>query len=597
MVIVRSMELTQNKTKMTFKQLDAVLRTRDHEGRKKSASHKCTELDKQIPNLLGVSKAILDHVIFCHQEDSSWPLMESAVLKKRFDDIFASSRYSRALEVFGKQKKEYHAKAKEHKVEVAELGAHKHAANEYRQELAKRNRQLEDVENDMDDSRKQLQQVEAELAKNSQLIEAVIDLDTKSQRLEMDKQEKNAICKSIQAMLQEDLTQTKSIDEIKQMLQTFEEEIAQQNERKQQLEDQHSQYRHELRTIDDEKNKLTQLLMEKNTAQNMHQKNLVARYEKMTEMGQTYGLADLVSITQASQTQPSQSQTNTYGDSSQMDVAAPTQQDLEIPREHMEKYFRTLKTKENELKGLLANEKKLRREELDKVQTDITELSSKLKSIENDKHRVNQEMSQARRELSDINNKMPTVSRMRKADLEEAKQKAEKAKKDLETANGDPRKLEIQTEIRSYEEKNDKLSREIEDDHLALADLRHSAEAHNAIAVLQEQCVKDLEILNENIRDESYRLQKFNIDIPASLPGATGGDEDGRELTTLLEGIVDLASSKYESLSLEHSKATEETNALQRVISEKNALLRHDQEALQTKEARISELEGVGGVS
>ena len=60
-----------------------------------SLSHKCSELDRQIPQLLGVNKPVLEHVVFCHQEDSSWPLMEGAVLKKRFDDIFDSTRYAK----------------------------------------------------------------------------------------------------------------------------------------------------------------------------------------------------------------------------------------------------------------------------------------------------------------------------------------------------------------------------------------------------------------------------------------------------------------------------------------------------------------------
>jgi DNA repair exonuclease SbcCD ATPase subunit len=42
---------------------------------------------------LGVSRAILSYVIFCHQEDSLWPLtLDSAKLKQAFDDIFAASR-------------------------------------------------------------------------------------------------------------------------------------------------------------------------------------------------------------------------------------------------------------------------------------------------------------------------------------------------------------------------------------------------------------------------------------------------------------------------------------------------------------------------
>lgn len=55
-------------------------------------STKCAELDSEIPNLLGVSKAVLENVIFCHQEDSYWPLAEASVLKKKFDDIFEATK-------------------------------------------------------------------------------------------------------------------------------------------------------------------------------------------------------------------------------------------------------------------------------------------------------------------------------------------------------------------------------------------------------------------------------------------------------------------------------------------------------------------------
>ena len=49
-------------------------------------------MDSEIPALLGVSKAVLENVIFCHQEDSYWPLAEPAALKKKFDDIFEATR-------------------------------------------------------------------------------------------------------------------------------------------------------------------------------------------------------------------------------------------------------------------------------------------------------------------------------------------------------------------------------------------------------------------------------------------------------------------------------------------------------------------------
>ena len=76
MVVVRSMQLTQKKTTATFKQLDGVIRATKPDGSKTSYTHKCGELDKTVPIMIGVSRAVLESVIFCHQEDSSWPLQE-----------------------------------------------------------------------------------------------------------------------------------------------------------------------------------------------------------------------------------------------------------------------------------------------------------------------------------------------------------------------------------------------------------------------------------------------------------------------------------------------------------------------------------------
>jgi DNA repair protein RAD50 len=49
-------------------------------------------MDEEVPLLLGVSRAILENVIFCHQEESNWPLSEPSALKKKFDDIFEATK-------------------------------------------------------------------------------------------------------------------------------------------------------------------------------------------------------------------------------------------------------------------------------------------------------------------------------------------------------------------------------------------------------------------------------------------------------------------------------------------------------------------------
>lgn len=68
------------------------------DGERTAMSSRVAELDQILPQYLGVSKAILDSVIFCHQDESLWPLSEPSILKKRFDEIFEAIKYTKAID-------------------------------------------------------------------------------------------------------------------------------------------------------------------------------------------------------------------------------------------------------------------------------------------------------------------------------------------------------------------------------------------------------------------------------------------------------------------------------------------------------------------
>ncbi|KAL1922188.1 uncharacterized protein VTP21DRAFT_9727 [Calcarisporiella thermophila] len=107
MVCTRSLQLSQKRSKVEQKTLDGVLMTRDLEtGEHVALGSRCAELDADLPHFLGVSRAILDNVIFCHQEESNWPLSEPSVLKKKFDEIFSSIRYTKAYDSIRTVRKE-----------------------------------------------------------------------------------------------------------------------------------------------------------------------------------------------------------------------------------------------------------------------------------------------------------------------------------------------------------------------------------------------------------------------------------------------------------------------------------------------------------
>lgn len=96
---VRNIQVSKKKGGgLTMKTLEGVLGVDDASEKGATISTRCAELDREMPLLLGVSRAILENVIFCHQEESAWPLSEPSVLKKKFDDIFEAVRYTKALE-------------------------------------------------------------------------------------------------------------------------------------------------------------------------------------------------------------------------------------------------------------------------------------------------------------------------------------------------------------------------------------------------------------------------------------------------------------------------------------------------------------------
>ncbi|QUC19941.1 uncharacterized protein UV8b_04182 [Ustilaginoidea virens] len=96
-VATRSLQLTVKKATRSQKTLDCSLVVVNN-GERTTTSTRQAQLDEMIPERLGVSPAILDAVIFCHQDESLWPLSEPAALKKRFDEIFEALKYTKAID-------------------------------------------------------------------------------------------------------------------------------------------------------------------------------------------------------------------------------------------------------------------------------------------------------------------------------------------------------------------------------------------------------------------------------------------------------------------------------------------------------------------
>ena len=121
MVCTRNFTLTQKPNKKEYKAFEAALVTLDGNGQKQAMSYKCADLNKLLPELMGVSAAVLESVVFVHQEHSLWPLSEDKVLKDKFDNIFASSKFTKALDELRSVRSKKQAETKVLNAEYAHL--------------------------------------------------------------------------------------------------------------------------------------------------------------------------------------------------------------------------------------------------------------------------------------------------------------------------------------------------------------------------------------------------------------------------------------------------------------------------------------------
>ncbi|KAM0687048.1 DNA repair protein rad50, partial [Conglomerata obtusa] len=111
MVCTRSLQATQKKSLLSQKSIDSTLLYKEKD-KDVSISNRCVNIDNEMQHHMGVTSAILQNVIFCHQEESNWILSEPGNVKKKLDDIFATSKYTKALESFKTLKKDTIVKLK-----------------------------------------------------------------------------------------------------------------------------------------------------------------------------------------------------------------------------------------------------------------------------------------------------------------------------------------------------------------------------------------------------------------------------------------------------------------------------------------------------
>uniref|UniRef100_A0A182RRS7 DNA repair protein RAD50 n=1 Tax=Anopheles funestus TaxID=62324 RepID=A0A182RRS7_ANOFN len=112
---IRSMKITRKNKTPKFETLDSTITMENAQTKEKitMTRSRVTDINNEMCDAMGVSKAILNNVIFCHQEESCWPLDEPKELKKKFDAIFGTTEYNRVIDKLIKISKGYNEELKE----------------------------------------------------------------------------------------------------------------------------------------------------------------------------------------------------------------------------------------------------------------------------------------------------------------------------------------------------------------------------------------------------------------------------------------------------------------------------------------------------
>jgi DNA repair protein RAD50 len=197
--VQKNMSCTQKMKKLEFRTLETIISRYDNQSKLLSTiTSKCINADAEVINALGVSKAVLEHVIFCHQEDSNWPLSDGKLLKTRFDEIFSATKYIKALDVIKKVRLEKTHQVKQLEIERKHLESYKVRSDELHRNLEDFTNKYDALVTKKEDIKEKLKPVQKQLDYFMQEIGRIFEIKTELDKIE---NEKNLLENQIKELL------------------------------------------------------------------------------------------------------------------------------------------------------------------------------------------------------------------------------------------------------------------------------------------------------------------------------------------------------------------------------------------------------------
>lgn len=148
------------KGKPKFSTVDSTIKYNDNE-ESRFTSGRVEDINAHMCESMGVSKAIINNVIFCHQEDSNWPLDEGKKLKEKFDAIFGTSKYNSVIGCINKTMKAYDTRWKQATNDIKLFGDRKRIVEQKEQQISEIQEKLEKIKKSYDEFEEQMAPLDA----------------------------------------------------------------------------------------------------------------------------------------------------------------------------------------------------------------------------------------------------------------------------------------------------------------------------------------------------------------------------------------------------------------------------------------------------
>nr|CDS30244.1 dna repair protein rad50 [Hymenolepis microstoma] len=566
MVAARNLVATQRGMSKapSLKTLDGAIKRVTSDGEVTSRSLRVGEMDTEMVNSLGASKAVFENVIFCHQEDSNWPLQEAKSVKERFDDLFASSRYVKALDALRKSRTDLEAKAREYRAELKHLARSKNEANQIQHRKV-------DKESDLEGKMEQLSQVDKELdpicaqltlyrKRYKELVEYQANAkslcDQKRNLEESLKELNNKITKKFEG----------SDEELNEAIGKADEQLAEWERSLVRNEMNLKQIRSSIKANDQAKDELIIRKTRLDIAVQRLNEALKKRNEVIGKMAVKMELTDIA---------------DKFANERELSIS-----DVETVKGHLEDAIKVLESHLNKAKGTLASDGRKAQSKIDesrsalaRVQQSITNQESTLSEIDKEWNDFNCKLKRAasaNSELEDVKKKLDEATRSR--ELLKSSESESEIKKSIERA---------QTERNSYE------------DQIAHLDVQIDKAQQNAMAIQKRVT---LESDRMNAIEAAKKLRSRHLDqlelifageaIPqVCVKGEKSANSLTREFNKRFEKLVSESKAIQNNLNVmqkELSKLETQMSFHRKQLREKQDTMRKIEESLISTCGRVN---------